>query len=311
MKKNILFVVGLFLISLTTYAQEQSAFTHYHINPVLINPAAAGLSGDHNIFLHARNQWSGFPGAPNTYALSYDGPFGKTFGLGATIYSEEIADISQFRAALNYAFRYQLDKLKVGFGFSTEFSQMTINGDVLSDPHYDAGDVRVEDGVNGVNNFDASLGFYGVYNDQTFFGLAFPNIIMARLDGDPGATTGSDDTEGFYAFNFGHRFKSNEYGFTLEPSILLRRARNVPFQADINLKGYFLEDKLIGGLTYRGGANGAVALLVGTKFSNFAFYYSFDVSFQDFQQYSNGAHEITLSFNIPRKVEPAPALKTN
>lgn len=309
MKKIILFVIGLFVVSLTTYAQEQSAFTHYHINPVLINPAAAGLSGDQNIFLHARNQWSGFPGAPKTYALSYDGPIGKTFGLGATIYSENIASISQFRAALNYAFRYELDKLKIGFGFSTEFSQMTLDGEVLTDPHYDPGDVQIEDGVNGINNFDASLGFYGVYNDKTFFGIAFPNIIMARLDGN--TTSGNDDPEGYYSFNFGHRFKSNEYGFTLEPSILLRRARNVPFQADINLKGYFLEDKLIGGLSYRGGSRGAMGLLIGSKFSNFAFYYSFDVSFQGFQQYSGGAHEITLAFKIPKKVEQAPALLTN
>jgi len=310
MKKSILFVIGLFLVSLTTYGQEQqSAFTHYHINPVLINPAAAGLSGDQNIFLHARNQWSGFPGAPKTFAASYDAPIGKTFGLGAAIYSENIASISQFRAALNYAFRYQLDKLKIGFGFSTEFSQMSLDGGVLSDQHYDAGDVRIEDGVDGINHFDASLGFYGVYNDQTFFGISFPNIIMARLDGNP--SSGNDDPEGYYSFNFGHRFKSNEYGFTLEPSILLRRARNVPFQADINLKGYFLEDRLIGGLSYRGGSRGAMGLLIGSKFSNFAFYYSFDVSFQGFQQHSGGAHEITLAFKIPRKVEQAPALKTN
>lgn len=309
MKKFILFVTGLFLMNLTTYGQEQSAFTHYHINPVIINPAAAGLSGDHQVFLHARNQWSGFPGAPKTYALSYDGPFGKTFGLGATIYSENIASITQFRAAINYAFRYELDKLKVGFGFSTEFSQMKLDNGVLGDPNYTSGDIFVEDGIDGVNNFDATLGFYGMYNEQTFFGIAFPNIIMARLDGNP--VSGEDTQEGYYLFNFGHRFKSNEYGFTLEPSILLRRARNVPFQADINLKGYFLEDKLIGGLSYRGGSRGALGILVGSKFSNFAFHYTFDVSFQQFQQYSNGSHEITLSFKIPRKVEQAPALENN
>ncbi len=310
MKKIILFVIGLFSISLTAYAQEQSAFTHYHINPVIINPAASGISGDQQVFLHARNQWAGFPGAPKTYALSYDGPIGKTFGLGATIYNEQISSINQFRAAINYAFRYELDKLKIGFGFSTEFSQMRLDGEVLNDPHYTPGDVNVESGVDGVNHFDATLGFYGMYNDQTFFGIAFPNIIMARLDGNP-ANGGNGDQEGYFSFNFGHRFKSNEYGFTLEPSILLRRSRNVPFQADVNLKGYFLEDKLIGGISYRGGSQGAMGILVGTKLTNFGFYYGFDVSFQGFQQYSNGAHELTLSYTIPKKVEEAPALINN
>ena len=308
MKKVILFIGGLFFLCLTTYAQEQSAFTHYHINPVLINPAVAGINGDHEVFLHARSQWAGFPGAPKTYALSYNGPFGKTFGLGATIYSENIASINQFRAAINYSFRYELDKLKVGFGFSTEFSQMRLDNGILTDPKYNTGDIKVEDGIDGINSFDATLGFQGIYNDQTFFGIAFPNIIMARLDGDPGGN--SNDQEGYYLFNMGHRFKSNEYGFTLEPSILLRRSRNVPFQADVNLKGYFLEDKLIGGLSYRGGARGALGILVGTKFPNFGFHYSFDVSFQKFQQYSNGAHEITLSVTLPKRVETPPALET-
>jgi len=309
MKKFILFVINLSFISLTAYAQEKSAFTHYHINPALINPAASGSSGNQQLFLHARNQWTGFPGAPKTYALSYDGPIGKTFGLGATLYSENISHMSRFRAAINYAFRYDLDKLKIGFGFSTEFSQMQIDNAVLADRNYTAGDVNIEDGINGINNFDASLGFYGMYNDQTFFGIAFPNIIMARLDGD--SANGDDEPEGFYLFNLGHRFKSSEYGFTLEPSILLRRSRGVPFQADINLKGYFLEDKLIGGLSYRGGSRRDMGILVGSKFTNFAFHYTFDVSFHGFQNFSNGSHEVTLSFTIPKKVEKAPALQNN
>ena len=307
MKKNILFAIGFCLMTLVSFAQEQSAFVHYHVNPMLVNPALAGVNNNHEVFLHARNQWAGFPGAPTTYAISYNGPVGKTFGLGATVFSENIASINTIRAAINYAFKYEIDKLKVGFGFSTEFSQMKLGGEVLTDPHLDSGDFLVEDGLDGFNNFDASLGFHGIYNDQTFFSIAFPNIIMARLDGDP--DNGNTEQEGFYLFNFGHRFKSSEYGFTLEPSILLRRARNVPFQADINLKGYFLDDRLIGGLSYRGGSRGALGILVGTKFTNFGFHYSFDVSFQEFQSYSNGAHEVTLSFEIPRKQQAAPALE--
>lgn len=309
MKKIILFVAGLFLINLSVEAQEQSALTHYHINPVLINPAAAGISGNQQIFLNARTQWSSFPGAPKTYALSYDGPFGKTFGLGATIYSEQISYINRFRAAINYAFRYDLDKLKVGFGFSTEFSQKKLDNSILTDTNTDQSDDLLEDGINGISQFDATLGFYGLYNERTFFGVAFPNIIMARLDGNTGDV--NEDPEGYYLFNMGHRFKSEAYGFTIEPSLLLRKARNVPFQADVNLKGYFLEDKLIGGVSYRGGSRGAFGILVGTKLPNFALYYSFDVSFQEFQQYSNGAHEVTISFSLPKKEERAPAIGNN
>ena len=304
MKKIILFIFALLTFSLATYAQEQSAFIHYHINPLLINPATAGVSGNHQLMLNFRNQWTGFPGAPKTLAFSYDGPIGKTFGIGATIYSEDIASINRFRAAINYAFRYQVDKLKIGFGFTTEFSQERLPNDLLTNnaDFYVNTDNVLNDGIDGVSEFDATLGFFGMYNDQTWFGIAFPNIINARLDGS--VTGNRDETEGYYLFNMGHRFKSRQYGFILEPSILLRKARYVPFQADVNLKGYFIDEQLIGGLSYRGGSRGAIGLLIGTKLSNFGFYYSFDVSFKRFQRYNNGSHEVTVSFSFPRKEKP-------
>ena len=299
MKKFILFVVSLWCFAQqATAQQEQAALTHYHINPHLINPANAGLTDNHQVFLHGRNAWTGFPGGADTYALSYDGPIGKTFGLGAIIFSDKASYQNRFRAAVNYSFSFDVDDFNLGFGFSTEFSQLKLDNDVMNDPSLiDLNDGNLAAALDGSNFFGATLGFQGTYKGQTFMGIAFPNIIMARLDETP--SSGGNEQEGFYLFNFGHRFISSTYGFTIEPSLLLRRAESVPFQADINLKGYFLEDKLIGGLSYRGGSNGALALLVGTRFSNFSFHYSFDVSFQQFQTYSSGAHEITLSVAFP------------
>ena len=89
MKKIILLVISLSFFGLKIYAQEQSAFTHYQINPVIINPAAAGFSDDQRIFLHARNQWTGFPGAPKTYALSYDGPIIMQGSVTSPSWTEE------------------------------------------------------------------------------------------------------------------------------------------------------------------------------------------------------------------------------
>ena len=70
---------------------------------------------------------------------------------------------------------------------------------------------------------------------------------------------------------------------------------------DLNVKAGFLDEKLIGGLTYRMGDGGAVAFLVGTKYKSLQFYYSYDAFMGDFQQYNSGSHEITLGLKFCRK----------
>ena len=53
-------------------AQDESIYLHYHINPTLINPAAAGFDQGHELFINARGQFAGFQGngSPNSYALN-------------------------------------------------------------------------------------------------------------------------------------------------------------------------------------------------------------------------------------------------
>lgn len=67
---------------------------------------------------------------------------------------------------------------------------------------------------------------------------------------------------------------------------------------DFNLQAGFLNNKLITGLTYR--YLGALGLLLGTELDGFHFYYSYDLSFADFQAYSNGSHELTVGYRINR-----------
>ena len=71
--------------------------------------------------------------------------------------------------------------------------------------------------------------------------------------------------------------------------------------ADITLKGLFLDERLIGGLTYRTGPGDVLSILIGTKYNNLSIHYSFDVAFQGFQNYNNGSHELTIGFTLPAK----------
>ncbi len=307
MKKLLLLINAVALFCTIGQAQQQNAgnttttlstvFSHYHLNPILINPAVAGFNEYHTLQMNIRNQWTGFDGAPKDYLIGYNGPIGKTLGLGANILAEDVGSQSIFRFQLNYAFRYELRGVKLAAGFSTDFYTVKEANSILESPLYESGDVAIENAVEGNRVFDASLGFWSTFKDNTFVGLTFDNLVVAKIgeieSGDPQGSLFR-----FVILTFGHKFDVEPYNFTIEPSMMLQRIKDKPFQADFNLKGSFINDQLIAGLSYRAGLGGAVGLLLGTRLDVFRLYYSYDVAFQNVQQYNGGTHEVTLAFDF-------------
>lgn len=300
MKKLILLLGLVSVLQTLVHAQDEALFMHYNISPILINPAAAGFDETYNLQFNARMQWTGFEDAPKTFAARYNGPLGRTFGLGVGIFSETAAQMSRSKLQLDYAFRYPVNEdWKLAFGFFTEFQQMRIDGDITDSPFYDPADALLEDLLNGKGQFDAALGIYGTFREDTYGGLTFNNLVSSRLSQIAGVGT-SESFFSYYTFNLGHRFELTQQKVSLEPSILLRQIRNAPFQMDLNVKAGFLDEQLIAGLSYRAGL-GAMGILLGTRLTNFNLYYSYDVSFQRFQKYNTGSHEITVALTFKKR----------
>jgi type IX secretion system PorP/SprF family membrane protein len=302
MKKLILLLGLVSVLQTLVHAQDEALFMHYNISPILINPAAAGFDETYNLQFNARMQWTGFEDAPKTFAARYNGPLGRTFGLGVGVFSETAAQMSRSKLQLDYAFRYPVnDDWKLAFGFFTEFQQMRIDGDITDSPFYDPADALLEDLLNGKGQFDAALGIYGTFRENTYGGLTFNNLVSSRLSEIAGVGA-SESFFSYYTFNLGHRFELTQQKVSLEPSILLRQIRNAPFQMDLNLKAGFLDEQLIAGLSYRAGL-GAMGILLGTRLTNFNLYYSYDVSFQRFQKYNTGSHEITVALKFKKRTK--------
>ncbi len=301
MKKFLPLVFSLICVSL--YAQEESIFSHYTINPVLVNPAAAGFDEDyHNVFLNLRSSWAGFPGAPNTYSVNYNGPVGNNLGIGALLYSENIASLTRYRAQLSYAIRFDAGDYKFGAGLSTELHRIRLDNSAIgANPDiFDQNDILINDLVDGETQFDASIGAYGEFKDQVYFGLSFPNLVRSRLEN----IAGFNPTFNFIA-NVGARFDFPQNKIKINPSILVRQSLNAPLLTDLNLLASFLSEQLIAGLNYRLGNEGVMGLSIGTKYNAIRFLYSYEVNFGEFQSYSTGAHEISINFAIERKQDPS------
>jgi hypothetical protein len=64
----------------------------------------------------------------------------------------------------------------------------------------------------------------------------------------------------------------------------------------MNFKAGFIDDKLITGISYR--SLGTTGMLLGTRWSFFELYYTYDLSLQRFQNYNAGSHEFTLGLTF-------------
>ncbi|MEL6636886.1 MAG: PorP/SprF family type IX secretion system membrane protein [Bacteroidota bacterium] len=299
--KKLLILLSFFASLSTLRAQEEAVFVHYTINPLLINPAAAGFDeAHHNLFMNLRASWTGFSGTPRNYSINYNGPIGKNLGIGAMVFSENIASLTRTRAQLSYAFRFQAKDFKISAGVSTEFHRLRLDNVAANSATpglYDPSDEAMEELMDGQSNFDASLGVYGSFQDQIFFGLSAPSLVRNRLDDIEGL-----DTELNFLVNLGGKFGTADSKVILQPSVLLKQVRYSPMLADLNLLVSFLKEQLITGLSYRGGSGGALGLTLGTKYNALQLMYSFDVFLGDFQQYNTGSHEVSINFAFDRKV---------
>lgn len=296
MKK--LFICIICFVSMFAKAQNEAASTHYLLNPTSINPAYTGFSDKYQLFLNARWAWQGFTDAPRTYLLSFNAPIGNTLGLGVMVGKESLAQLQQIRGQLSYAFRYQISDVKMALGISTEFRQLSINSQAAN-PLFDQNDDTYKDYLAGSRIFDAGVGFSGNYKDKLLFGLSAPNLISARLGS---VNINSGDKSSFLnagLATLGYKFDVNE--ITVVPSILMGKSRTVPFVADFNLRTSFANEAATVGLTYHAGLWKAVSLMLGAKMNGLFIGYTYDYSFQAFQNYNGGSHEITIGFEFAKK----------
>ena len=297
MKRLILIISILVALLQMALSQEEGYYRHYLLSPVLVNPAYTGFEDEHHLIFNYNNQWSNFPGAPNTVTGSYNGPVSEQIGLGIMLSSDNAASLTRNRTSLSYAFKFILNELDLSLGLSTTFEQTRLKGTALLQPGINIGDPVLADATGGVKLFDAAFGAHAKY-EEFFFGIAAPNLIRARVNKDPLVDAESTGLfESFLAY-MGYKWQVEDNNFFVEPSIMVKNLRDSPFQVDFNGKIHFFEDQLIGGLTYTLGGGNRFAILLGTELTNFDLFYSYTTSFQQSQAYHSGGHEVSIRFRF-------------
>jgi type IX secretion system PorP/SprF family membrane protein len=275
------------------YFDERYIYTQSHVNPVLINPGAIGASMNHQILLNYRNKWSGIEGAPRTITMAYNGAVGNRLGVGVNVLSDRFGELETLKGAFGLSYTITSDNNQLGFGISAEYIKHSLAGFGNADPN----DPLITQALAGAEYFDASFGLYGIYMDKLIYGLALPSMVSARISD---LDQQLPERELGFILQFGYKLQVQQ-DITLTPSLIMKRLANVPAHIDLNMNFGFLEDKLVGGVTYTLGADRRLGFLLGTKVEKLNFYYSYNTSSNPLQDYNNGSHEITLGVNFGGK----------
>src|SRR5688572_27506416 len=197
--RAILAVVLITGIANSGVAQEAGYFNHQYLQPILINPAATGFQGDHQILAGYKHMWSDFPDAPRTFTALYHGSFAESIGLGFQLVSDRVGVGQLTHGQINYAYRFNLNDVVLSLGLSTGLETYKIT-DTQDDPLVDPSDILLNEAIDGYMLFDGSVGVYGEANEKLFFGVSFPNLVKNRLTEISGDINLPEFDEFNYAF---------------------------------------------------------------------------------------------------------------
>jgi type IX secretion system PorP/SprF family membrane protein len=299
MKKITLLLFVCAAFSTMIMAQSVPLYTQYNLNPFTINPAAAGMKEGQQINFNYRSQWTDFPTAPVTSVLSYQGRFNNN-GVGLIVFDDKTGALNYQGVLAGYNYRIKLsDDHTLALGLATQFLRYSVYvPEALLSEEIDMTDVVLQDALAGVNQLDASFGVMFYAKKGLYGGVSLPGLIQTKLNGTNDFNDFKYLATHFFALA---GYKTQGKNINIEPSILVRKVVNTPFQVELNTKFWFLQDQLMAGVTYRT-AEQALAFTLGFEINKkLGFFYAYDANFNEISNYNSGSHELMIQYRFGGK----------
>jgi type IX secretion system PorP/SprF family membrane protein len=210
-------------------AQDIINFTHFYLNPSLINSSYVGIDGKTAISLHYRNQWSTIQGGPKVATFSLQSPVTERTSIGLTIANDKRGILIQSGVALVVGYNVLLGEFShVRFGISVGSNWNTIDLEKLQG--------FSDDALGNVINKSASVtGSAGIsYHLKAFHvGISLPTILTpSYVNTDAFTVTEVNPTQAII-INASNRFYFNNNKNIFEPYILYRINNGLPPQFEL------------------------------------------------------------------------------
>jgi len=296
MKKIVTLVMV--LISILSYAQQDTQFTNYMYNTLSFNPAYAGSRGTTSIYLSQRSQWVGLEGSPTTNALSYHSPIGSSnLGIGVSFLNDAIGPVEENLVSIDMSYTIQTSyDYKLAFGLRASAHMLNVDFTKLN--IFNPGDVLAQNNIN--NRISPNIGF-GMfwYSDKSYLGFSIPNLLETKhINKGLNSSVSSISKERLhYHFTAGYIFDLSQ-DVLFKPAVLTKIVSGSPLQVDVSAN-FQLYDKFTLGASYR--LDAAVSFLGGFQLSrNWLLGYAYDFDTNNLSTYNSGSHEVFLRYEIFR-----------
>jgi len=291
--KSIVFIFMLILLSFNVIAQQDPMFTQYMHNPVSINPAYAGSRGTLNMVAMHRQQWVGIDGAPKTLSLSVNSPFiNYNVGIGLSLLYDQIGPTKQTGLYADYSYHLKITSgVKLAFGLKGGVNIYDI--DLTGSKGYSDEDLTRFNGYQKLYLPNVGFGTY-LYSNRFYLGLSIPKMLQNDLS-DTKNNTLADKEQRHYFFTGGLVLNVAE-NIKIKPSAIVRIVQGSPVSAEVSVAALLHDQLWIGGMFRNDKSLGAMV-----KFdisNNLSIGYSYDLSQSLLRPYSQGTHEIYISYDI-------------
>lgn len=308
--RTLIIVAGI-LMGINLHAQQVPMYSQYVMNGFLINPSFAGNDGYTSVNLTAREQWVGMPGAPRTYAVSFQTRLlkdsyiqestpvtrklvrptrGGRVGLGGYVFNDRNGIISRTGFEIAYAYHIPLsDNNQLSFGLAATAYQFAIDLDGALLAHTDDEFLNNYDRVVYIPDFN----FGASYTTPDYY-LGFAATQLFRGSLILGNSSDNARTELGHFFLSGGMKIPIDTDWMVEPSALIKSSDMLfkSFQADLTTRVYYRENYWLG-LSYR--TQDALILLLGFTYDRFFFSYAYDLILTDIRNHSSGSHELSFA----------------
>ena len=281
-------------------AQQDPQYTQWFMDPVGFNPGAAGHSELTCISGTYRNQWQDLGADPNTSLLN-----ANTFidaikgGVMLSVYNDALGQETNNMLKAGYAFHLPTlsNGATVSAGLAVTMFNKTIGNNwvAIDDP---ALDQAIPNNQTAASTQDIDFGLYITKPGTFYAGISATHVLQRELE-----TLSMQPKRHFYLMG-GYDYAIDSDYLVLRTNLLAKSDLNASI-ADVNVNVLW-NQMAWAGVSWRPGD--AVAPVAGFQYKLeskdrtsestqlFRLGYSYDITTSDLQNYSNGSHEVFISY---------------
>jgi hypothetical protein len=186
MMKRLLFFIGLALVPLISFSQQESYYTLYRYNMNVINPAYAGALGKNVFAFTSRRQWSSMQDAPSTLAFSYSSERANNVGLGLSVVSDKVFIEQQTFAYVDFSYKLDMESTQLYLGLKAGGN--FYNADPRGLTTYTSSDPAQQQ----LSRFNPNVGAGAFLKGELFWAsFSIPRLFNVKRENDNLAVTAS------------------------------------------------------------------------------------------------------------------------